>query len=47
VLEAMGHENAGALRVSIGAATGAEDLELFRQALARIAAHHAGRDKAA
>ncbi len=47
VLEAMGYENAGALRVSIGATTGAEDIELFRQALARIATRHAGRDKAA
>jgi len=47
VLEAMGHENAGALRVSIGAETGAREIELFRQALARIAARHAGRNKAA
>jgi len=47
VLEAMGHEDAGALRVSIGAATDAEDIGLFRQALARIAASHARRDRAA
>lgn len=47
VLEAMGHADAGALRVSIGAATAPEDVELFRQALAAIAARRAGRDKAA
>lgn len=47
VLEAMGYENAGALRVSIGNATDDVDIESFRQALARIAARHAGRDKAA
>lgn len=47
VLEAMGYENAGALRVSIGPATDAADIGLFRQALARIAARHAGHDKAA
>ena len=47
VLEAMGYEDTGALRVSIGAATGAEDIELFRQALTRIATHPVGRDRAA
>lgn len=47
VLEAMGYEKSGALRVSIGAATDARDIESFRQALARIAASHARRDRAA
>jgi cysteine desulfurase len=47
VLKAMGHDNLGALRVSIGAATTPEDIELFRQALAAIAARHASRDRAA
>ncbi|TPL85572.1 cysteine desulfurase [Mesorhizobium sp. B2-3-14] len=48
VLKAMGHgDSLGALRVSVGAATAAEDIELFRTALASIAARRAGRDKAA
>lgn len=48
VLKAMGHgDSLGALRVSVGAATGAEDIELFRTALASIAARRAGREKAA
>lgn len=48
VLRAMGHgDSLGALRVSVGAATGAEDIELFRTALASIAARRAGREKAA
>ncbi|MCV3209814.1 cysteine desulfurase [Mesorhizobium sp. YC-39] len=48
VLKAMGHSDSlGALRVSIGHATGAEDIELFRTALAGIASRRAGREKAA
>jgi cysteine desulfurase len=47
VLKAMGHADAGALRVSVGAATTSEDIELFRQALAAIAARRASRDRAA
>lgn len=48
VLKAMGHgEEGGALRVSIGAATTAEDVERFRKALAGIAARRAAREKAA
>ncbi|KQZ78295.1 cysteine desulfurase [Mesorhizobium sp. Root157] len=48
VLKAMGYdESHGALRVSIGQATSARDLELFRDALAGIAARRANRDKAA
>ncbi|ESY92134.1 cysteine desulfurase [Mesorhizobium australicum] len=48
VLKAMGHgDSLGAMRVSVGAATGAEDIELFRTALASIAARRAGREKAA
>ncbi|TPJ10919.1 cysteine desulfurase [Mesorhizobium sp. B2-7-3] len=48
VLKAMGHgDSLGALRVSVGAATAAEDIELFRTALASIAARRAGREKAA
>ena len=44
VLKAMGYgDSLGALRVSIGAATGAEDIELFRTALAAIAARRAER----
>lgn len=47
VLKAMGHgDSVGALRVSIGSATGAQDIELFRTALAGIAARQAARDKA-
>jgi cysteine desulfurase len=48
VLKAMGYdESHGALRVSIGRATSARDLELFRDALAGIAARRADRIKAA
>jgi cysteine desulfurase len=48
VLKAMGYdESHGALRVSIGEATSERDLELFRDALAGIAARRANRDKAA
>ncbi|TIX25335.1 cysteine desulfurase family protein, partial [Mesorhizobium sp.] len=48
VLKAMGYgDSLGALRVSIGAATSAEDIELFRAALAGIAARRADREKAA
>ncbi len=48
VLKAMGHgDGLGALRVSIGAATSAEDIALFRAALAGIASRRAGREQAA
>lgn len=48
VLKAMGRGNAlGALRVSVGHATSAHDLELFRKALAAIAARRPGKEKAA
>ncbi len=48
VLKAMGHgESLGGLRASIGAATSAEDIELFRTALAGIASRRAAREKAA
>ncbi|TPJ56980.1 MULTISPECIES: cysteine desulfurase family protein [unclassified Mesorhizobium] len=48
VLKAMGHgDSLGALRVSIGAATGAQDIEAFRLALAEIAARRVGKEKAA
>lgn len=48
VLKAMGYdESHAALRVSLGQATSARDLELFRDALAGIAARRANRDKAA
>lgn len=47
VLKAMGRDDAGALRVSVGAATTPEDIELFRQALTAMAARHASRDRAA
>ncbi|WP_137929968.1 cysteine desulfurase family protein [Mesorhizobium comanense] len=48
VLRAMGYgDSLGALRVSIGAATGAQDIELFRAALAGIAARRADKEKAA
>lgn len=48
VLKAMGHGDAlGALRVSVGHATTARDLELFRKALAAIAARRPGKEKAA
>jgi cysteine desulfurase len=48
VLKAMGYgDGLGALRVSIGHATGAEDVDLFRAALATIVARRANRTKAA
>ncbi|MHA6643329.1 cysteine desulfurase family protein [Mesorhizobium sp. A623] len=47
VLKAMGHENLGALRVSIGPATSADEIELFRAALAKFAARSANRDRVA
>ncbi|RUT81739.1 cysteine desulfurase, partial [Mesorhizobium sp. M7A.T.Ca.US.000.02.1.1] len=48
VLKAMGYgDSLGALRVSIGPATGAEDIELFRVALAGITARRADRERAA
>ncbi|TPI61668.1 cysteine desulfurase [Mesorhizobium sp. B3-1-7] len=48
VLKAMGHgDSLGALRVSIGRATGAEDIEAFRTALAGIVARRAGKEEAA
>lgn len=47
VLKAMGYgDGLGALRVSIGHATSAEDIELFRSALASIVARQAGKEKA-
>ncbi|AZN99418.1 cysteine desulfurase [Mesorhizobium sp. M9A.F.Ca.ET.002.03.1.2] len=47
VLKAMGHSDSlGALRVSIGHATSAEDIELFRAALAGIASRQAGKERA-
>ncbi|MER9231830.1 cysteine desulfurase [Mesorhizobium sp. M0622] len=47
VLKAMGYgDSLGALRVSIGHATSAEDIELFRAALATIVARQAGKEKA-
>ena len=48
VLKAMGHgDSLGALRVSIGRATGAEDIEAFRAALTGIVARRAGKEEAA
>ncbi|TPL01261.1 MULTISPECIES: cysteine desulfurase family protein [unclassified Mesorhizobium] len=48
VLKAMGHgDSLGALRVSIGRATGAEDIEAFRAAMAGIVARRAGKEEAA
>jgi cysteine desulfurase len=48
VLKAMGYgDSLGALRVSIGHATSAGDIELFRAALVGMAARRAGKDKAA
>jgi cysteine desulfurase len=48
VLKAMGHSDSlGALRVSIGHATSAGDIDLFRNALAGIAQRRAGREQAA
>ncbi|MER9847235.1 cysteine desulfurase [Mesorhizobium sp. M0106] len=47
VLKAMGYgDSLGALRVSVGHATSAEDIELFRSALATIVARQAGKEKA-
>lgn len=48
VLKAMGRgDSLGALRVSIGRATGAEDIAAFRAALAGIVARRAGKEQAA
>lgn len=48
VLKAMGYgDSLGALRVSIGHATSAGDIDLFRTALAGIAQRRAGREQAA
>ncbi|MBZ9850329.1 cysteine desulfurase [Mesorhizobium sp. CA14] len=48
VLKAMGHgDSLGALRVSIGRATAAEDIAAFRAALAGIVARRAGKEEAA
>ena len=48
VLKAMGFgDSLGALRVSIGRATGAEDIAAFRAALAGIAGRRAGKEQAA
>ncbi|MBZ9858631.1 cysteine desulfurase family protein [Mesorhizobium sp. CA12] len=48
VLKAMGHgDSLGALRVSIGRATGAEHIATFRAALAGIVARRAGKEEAA
>ncbi|RWM29499.1 cysteine desulfurase family protein [Mesorhizobium sp.] len=48
VLKAMGHgDSLGALRVSIGRATGAEEIEAFRTALAGIVARRADKERAA
>ncbi len=48
VLKAMGRgDGQGALRVSIGAATAARDVDLFRTALAGLASRRAGRSQAA
>lgn len=47
VLKAMGHDDLGALRVSSGPSTSAGDIELFRTALAAIAARLSGRNRAA
>lgn len=48
VLKAMGYgDSLGALRVSIGHATSADDIEMFRTALAAIAARRANREEAA
>lgn len=47
VLKAMGYNDSlGALRVSIGHATSAEDIELFRAALGDIASRQAGKERA-
>jgi len=47
VLKAMGHDGQGGLRVSIGPGTTASDMELFRQALAGIAARRSAKREAA
>ncbi|TRC94832.1 cysteine desulfurase [Mesorhizobium sp. WSM4303] len=48
VLKAMGYgDSLGALRVSVGHATSAGDIDLFRTALAGIAQRRAGREQAA
>ena len=48
VLKAMGRgDSLGGLRVSIGRATGAEEIEAFRAALAGIVARRAGKEEAA
>ncbi|WP_217577260.1 cysteine desulfurase family protein [Mesorhizobium sp. GbtcB19] len=48
VLKAMGRgDSLGALRVTIGRATGAEDIAAFRAALAGIVARRAGKEEAA
>jgi cysteine desulfurase len=47
VLKAMGHDGEGGLRVSIGPATTAEEIGLFRRALSGIVARRAARRQAA
>ncbi|TIQ36921.1 MAG: cysteine desulfurase [Mesorhizobium sp.] len=48
VLKAMGRgDSLGALRISIGRATGAEEIGAFRTALAGVVARRAGKEKAA
>ena len=48
VLKAMGYgDSLGALRVSIGRATGVEDIAVFKAALAGIAGRRAGKEQAA
>jgi len=48
VLKAMGYGGSlGALRVSIGRATGAEDIAVFKAALAGVAGRRAGKEQAA
>ncbi|TIS62488.1 MAG: cysteine desulfurase [Mesorhizobium sp.] len=48
VLKAMGHgDSLGALRVSIGRATGAEEIESFRAALVGVVARRADKERAA
>jgi cysteine desulfurase len=48
VLKAMGRgDNLGALRVSIGRATGAAEVDAFRSALAGLVARRAGKERAA
>jgi cysteine desulfurase len=43
VLKAMGFDNDGALRVSIGSGTTTKDIDLFAAALSQILARRAGR----